>query len=81
MGRWCHSIWGPPPKEVGKGRVKFYEVQRTRFGEDEWRIEGATTDTYIRLDNQERGMEWEYRVIAANKEGQGMDSNVVTAVL
>ena len=78
---WIKLTWAPPPKEVGKGRVKFYEVQRTRLGKDEWRIEGATTNTFIRLDNQERGVEWEYRVIAANKEGKGMDSNVVRAVL
>ena len=78
---WIKLIWDPPPTELGTGRVKFYEVQCTQFGKDDWRIEGATTDTYIRLDNQERGVEWEYRVIAVNREGRGTDSNVVRAVL
>ncbi len=31
--------------------------------------------------NQERGKEWEYRVIAANKAGDGPVSNTVAAVL
>jgi hypothetical protein len=78
---WIKLTWAAPPKEVGKGRVRYYEVQRTERGKDGWRIEGATTDTFIQLDNQERGVEWAYRVIAFNKEGRGTDSNVVVAVL
>ena len=31
--------------------------------------------------NQERGKEWEYRVIAVNKAGEGELSNTVMAVL
>ncbi len=68
-------------REGQEGRVRYYEVQRTERGKDGWRIEGATTDTFIQLDNQERGVEWAYRVIAFNKEGRGTDSNVVVAVL
>ena len=78
---WIKLIWGPPPKEVGKGRVTYYEVERTERGKSEWAHAGAAPVTWIRLDNQERGIEWEYRVIAVNKQGRGIDSNVVRAVL
>ena len=33
------------------------------------------------LNNQERGEDWEYLVIAVNKAGGGVASNTVTAVL
>ena len=33
------------------------------------------------LNNQERGKDWEYRVIATNKAGEGVPSNTVAAVL
>ena len=78
---WIKLIWAQPPKEVGKGRVTYYEVERTECGKDEWTHAGATQVTRIRLDNEERGIEWEYRVIAVNKQGRSIESNVVRAVL
>jgi hypothetical protein len=78
---WIELVWRPPNKEKGTGRVTFYEVQRTRMGKGEWAIADATPKTSTRLDNQERSVEWEYRVIAVNAQGRGMDSNVVRAVL
>ena len=33
------------------------------------------------LNNQERGKDWEYRVIAVNKAGEGVPSNTVAAVV
>lgn len=35
----------------------------------------------VTLSDQERGKEWEYRVIAVNKSGEGEPSNTVMAVL
>ena len=33
------------------------------------------------LAEQERGVELEYRVVTLNKAGEGLESNIVTAVL
>jgi hypothetical protein len=38
-------------------------------------------ETAATLLDQPRGIEWEYRVIAANKAGDGMPSNTVLAIL
>jgi hypothetical protein len=35
----------------------------------------------IRLSDQTRGTEWEFRVIAVNKAGEGLSNNTVMAVL
>jgi hypothetical protein len=78
---WIELSWEAPPKETGTGRVRFYEVQRSRLGKNEWTVAAGSADTSVRLDNQERGVEWEYRVIAANIVGRGKESNVVMAVL
>jgi len=40
-----------------------------------------TARAEARGSGQERGKEWEYRVIAVNKAGQGTSSNTVMAVL
>ena len=37
--------------------------------------------SYLTLSEQERGKEWEYKVIAVNKAGEGEPSNTVMAVL
>ena len=78
---WIALDWDPPPKELGKGRVRAYRVERAPRGADEWAHVGLALESSIMLKNQERGVEWQYRVIAVNREGEGMESNVVTAVL
>ena len=78
---WIALDWNPPSKETGTGRVRAYRVERTRSGKNEWAPEGLAIEPSIMLKNQERGVEWQYRVIAVNREGEGMESNVETAVL
>ncbi len=46
-----------------------------------WVIADMAMKTETTLQNQERGKEFEYRVIAVNKAGQGEPSNTVMAVL
>ena len=38
-------------------------------------------ESEITLTNEERGKDWEYRVVAVNKVGEGEPSNTVMAVL
>ena len=38
-------------------------------------------ESEVTLSNQEHGKEWEYRVVAVNKAGEGLPSNTVMAVL
>ena len=40
-----------------------------------------TTDTEINLTGLDRGVEYDFRVIAVNADGDGPASNVVTVVL
>ena len=75
---WIALDWDAPPEG---GKVAAYKVQRSRRGEGRWENAGMAVETAITLKDQERGVEWEYRVIAFNRAGQGRDSNVVTAVL
>ncbi len=53
-----------------------------------WKIILFSVAAYIQeiesentLANQERGKEWEYRVFAVNKAGEGEPSNTVMTVL
>jgi len=76
-----HPGVGPPPAEAGTGAASAYKVQRARSGKDKWTPAGTAVHTTIVLKDQERGVEWQYRVIAVNRAGEGMESNVMTAVL
>ena len=78
---WIALVWDAPPKETGTGKVRAYRVERARSGKNEWLNVGVAIEPSIILRDQQRGVEWQYRVIAVNREGEGMESAVVTAVL
>ena len=57
------------------------QLKILKQGVEAWMMVGTALETEITLNNQERGKEWEYRVIAVNKAGESEASNTVTAVL
>ncbi|WP_446008158.1 fibronectin type III domain-containing protein [Candidatus Electrothrix sp.] len=68
-------------KSPDGGKSAFYRVERREPSAEEWVMVGTALETEITLNNQERGKEWEYRVIAVNKAGESEPSNTVSAVL
>jgi len=58
-----------------------YKIQRRERPSGPWSDVGLAIESEITLSDQERGKEWEYRVIAVNKAGEGEPSNTVMAVL
>jgi len=75
---WITLEWQAPPDG---GKVHIYQVERTRRGGDRWQFATSVMKRSVTLENQERGVEWIYRVRAINRAGEGMESNIVTAVL
>lgn len=75
---WIDLRWRKPRDG---GDVRAYRVERCMLGGELWEIAGMATGTRARLENQERGVKWLYRVIAVNAAGEGPDSSVAEAVL
>jgi len=75
---WLFLDW----KEPGDGGpVSAYKVQRRERKDGVWTDVGTAVESEITLTNQEAGVEFEYRVIAVNKAGESVPSNIVRAVL
>lgn len=75
---WVFLDWKEP---VDGGAVAAYKIQRRERPSGAWADVGMAIESEITLTNQERGKEWEYRVLAVNKAGEGEPSNTVMAVL
>lgn len=75
---WVVLDWKKP---ADGGAAASYKIERRGRTEGEWELAGISVETEVTLNNQERGKEWEYRVIAINKAGEGAASNIVSAVL
>ena len=75
---WVFLDWKEP---VDGGAVAAYKIQRRLRPNGPWTDVGMAIESEITLTNQERGKEWEYRVIAVNKSGEGQPSNTIMAVL
>ena len=75
---WILLDWKKP--ESG-GAVAAYKVQRRPRESGDYIDVGTALVTEITLVDQERGAEWEYRVISVNKAGESEASNTVMAVL
>ena len=75
---WVFLDWNDP---VDGGAVASYRVERREQPDTAWQIVGVAAKSEITLTNQERKMDFEYRIIALNKAGEGPPSNTVAAVV
>jgi hypothetical protein len=75
---WLELEWLVP---VEGGKVTSYSVQRRLKSETAWTLLASTYERKITLQNQPRGAELEYTVVATNKAGDGPVSNTVMVVL
>ncbi len=76
---WLMLDWKKP---ADGGAAASYKIERRDLTEGgTWTLAGISIETEVTLNDQKRGKEWEYRVIAVNKAGEGSPSNTVTALL
>ena len=75
---WIFLDWKEPSDG---GTVATYRIQRRLRPDGPWIDAGLAIDSETTLTGQERNKEWEYRVSAVNKAGEGEPSNTVMAVL
>ena len=75
---WVFLDWKKP---ADGGAVAAYKIERRELPASEWTLVSMAIESEATLNNQERGKDWEYRVIATNKAGQSVPSNTVAAVL
>ena len=74
---WVLLGWQEP---FDGGEVSAYKVQRRKRDTGDWIDVGTAVEPEIMLNEQDPGVEWEYRVIAVNKTGEGPASNIVTSI-
>lgn len=70
--------WRPP---ADGGVATAYQVERRKVASGKWAVVGTSVEPSITLEDQERGIEFEYRVKAMNKAGRGRAGGAVRAVL
>ena len=75
---WIYLDWKAPAEG---GAVAVYRVDRRDRADGSWSQAGVSIESEITITNQARGTEWEYRVVAMNRAGEGEPSNAVMAVL
>ena len=75
---WVFLDWKKP---ADGGSVAAYKIERRERPAGDWTLISMAIESEATLNNQERGKDWEYRVIATNKAGEGTPSNTIAAVL
>ena len=70
-----------PSRRSGGFRAGLRDDERGECGCPSGPWTDVAIESEITLSAQKRGKEWEYRVIAVNKAGEGTPSNTVMAVL
>lgn len=68
--------WKEP---IDGGAVASYKIERRERPAGAWSLVAVALESEATLNNQERGKDWEFRVIAVNKAGEGVPSNTVAA--
>ena len=75
---WIFLDWKKP---ADGGAVAAYKIERREQPTGTWMLVNMAIESEATLNNQERGKDWEYRIIATNKAGESIPSNTVAAVL
>ncbi len=75
---WLSLDWKKP---ADSGKVASYKIERRERPAGDWTLISLAMESEATLNNQERGKDWEYRVIAVNKAGEGTPSNTAAAVV
>jgi hypothetical protein len=75
---WLFLDWKKP---ADGGAVAAYQIQRRERPSGAWSLVSMAIESEATLNNQERGKDWEYRVVATNKAGESVPSNTVAAVV
>jgi hypothetical protein len=75
---WVFLDWKEP---IDGGAVASYKIERRLRPAGDWALISVALESEATLNNQERNKDWEYRVIAVNKAGEGVPSNTVAAVV
>jgi hypothetical protein len=75
---WIFLDWKPP---VEGGMVAAYKIERRERPAGNWMLAALAIESEATLNNQERGKDWEYRILATNKAGESEPSNTIAAVL
>lgn len=75
---WVFLDWKKP---ADGGAVAAYKIERRERPTGDWTLANMAIESEATLNNQERGKDWEYRVIATNKAGESIPSNTVAVVL
>ena len=75
---WLSVDWKSPSDG---GAVASYKIERRERPTGDYMLIALALESEATLNNQERGKDWEYRVIAVNKAGEGVPSNTVAAVV
>jgi fibronectin type III domain protein len=70
--------WRSP---IDGGKPNAYRVMRRQRPEGPWSDVATAVTCEVELTDQPRGVEFEYRIVAVNKAGEGEPSNTVVVVL
>lgn len=72
---WVFLDWKRPAEG---GSVSSYKVERRERPAGDWALFSVAFESEAVLTGQDRATDWEYRIVAINKVGEGLPSNTVS---